>query len=213
MAPSMLSLVALASGATAADIMIATFDGAKSTSLKWAAMNDPVMGGKSSSTFVIDAAKKVGVFNGTCAIVPSLKAPGFIKAVAVGSIPDISHCQNLVLNVNSANTFAGFRVSFGSEHYPPFYQHYFARGFKSDFQAPEGLFEDVVLPLKGFTDHWDDGTGKAITTCADDPKACPTQKRLQNMETISIWGEGVEGDVHLQVTSIRASGCTSDVMV
>jgi len=208
MARVLLRLFALASVTAADDIMIATFDGAKGTTLTWKEMNDPVMGGKSAGTFTIDSANKVGIFDGKCAIVPSLKAPGFITAGATGSFPDISHCQNLVLNVNSANSFAGFRVSFGSEHYPPFYKHFFARGFKSDFQPPTGKFGDVVLPLKGFTDHWDDATGKAITTCAEDSKACPTQKRLQNLETVQIWGEGVEGDVHLQIKSIRASGCT-----
>jgi len=209
MARALLRLFALASVTAADDIMIATFDGAKGTTLTWKEMNDPVMGGKSTGTFTIDSASKVGVFDGKCAIVPSLKAPGFITAGATGSFPDISHCQNLVLNVNSANSFAGFRVSFGSEHYPPFYKHFFARGFKSDFQPPTGKFGDVVLPLKGFTDHWDDATGKAITTCADDSKACPTQKRLQNLETVQIWAEGIEGDVHLQIRSIRASGCTT----
>merc|ERR1712217_248205 len=160
-----------------------------------------------------DTANKVGVFNGTCAIVPSLKAPGFITAVSKGSFADISHCQKLVLNVKSANSYTGFRVSFGSEHYPPFYKHFFARGYKSDFQPPTGTFGDVELPLKGFTDHWDDATGKAITKCADDATACPTQKRLKNLETVQIWAEGAEGDVHLQIKSIRASGCATTVVV
>jgi len=209
----MLLSVAFVGPATAADIMLATFDGAHASTLQWKEQNDPVMGGKSTGTFNIDKGRMVGVFNGTCAIVPSLKAPGFIKATATGSMPDISHCQDLVLNVNSGNSYSGFRVSFGNEHYPPIYQHFFARGYKSDFQPPQDKFADVVLPLKGFTDHWDDATGKAITKCADDVKACPTQQRLKNLETIDIWGEGVVGDVHLEIKSIRASGCTSDVLV
>lgn len=213
MACAMIAFAALVGTAAAGDIMLATFDGAQASTLKWKEMNDPVMGGKSTGTFTIDKDAKIGIFNGTCAIVPSLKAPGFITAVATGSTPDISACQNLVLNVNSGTTYTGFRVSFGNEHYPPFYKHYFARGYKSDFQPPQGKFGDVVLPLKGFTDHWDDATGKAITKCADDPKACPTQQRLKNLETIQIWGEGVEGDVHLQIKSIRASGCPSAVLV
>ena len=32
-------------------------------------------------------------------------------------------------------------------------------GYKSDFQPPVGEFGDVVLPLDGFTNHWDDATG------------------------------------------------------
>lgn len=204
------SLLVTLVGSVNADIMLATFDG---PSLKWTEQNDPVMGGKSIGTFVVDHVHKVGIFNGTCAIVPSLSAPGFITAIASGSTPDISSCKNLVLNVNSENDYKGFRVSFGNEHYPPVWKHFFARGYKSDFQPPVGKFGDVVLPLSGFTDHWDDATGKAITTCADDPKACPTQKRLKNLETITVWAEGVEGDVHLQIKSIRASDCASSALV
>merc|ERR1719424_1920417 len=60
---------------------LATFDGAKGTSLTWKNQDDPVMGGASTSSFVIkeDTDGKYGVFNGTCAIVGYLKAPGFAK--------------------------------------------------------------------------------------------------------------------------------------
>merc|ERR1712039_668779 len=61
----------------------------------------------------------------------------------------------------------------------------------------------------GFSSHWDDGTGEPITKCVDDAKACPTEDSLKNIRTISIWAEGVEGDVNLQIRSIRASGCNS----
>merc|ERR1711971_595410 len=101
MVQTKLALLALVGAAAASDIMLATFDGAKASTLNWKEMNDPVMGGKSTGTFTIDKDKEVGVFNGTCAIVPSLKAPGFITAAATGSMADISNCQNLVLNVNS----------------------------------------------------------------------------------------------------------------
>ena len=37
------------------------------------------MGGASTSSFKVDRANKLGVFNGTCAIIPYLKAPGFAK--------------------------------------------------------------------------------------------------------------------------------------
>lgn len=41
---------------------------------KWSDMNDPVMGGKSHSTF--SKSSEFGTFSGLCAIVPFLKAPG-----------------------------------------------------------------------------------------------------------------------------------------
>jgi hypothetical protein len=197
--------VLLTSGASAADIMIATFDGAKATTQRWQEQNDPVMGGKSTGTFKIDGDEHVGIFNGTCAIVPFLKAPGFIKTVSSGPTPDVSSCKNLVLNVNSKTDYKGYKVSFSNAHYPG--GKFFAYGYKSDFQAPVGAFGDVVLPFSGFSSHWDDGTGEPITKCADDSKACPTSASLKDMRTISIWAEGKQGDVHLQIKSIRASEC------
>merc|ERR1719298_14643 len=59
-------------------VTLVTFDNAKGTTYNWRAMNDPVMGGKSHSTFGVDGSE--GHFKGTCAIVPFLKAPGFCKA-------------------------------------------------------------------------------------------------------------------------------------
>lgn len=167
------------------------------------------MGGQSKGSFVIDDANKVGIFNGTCAIVPFLKAPGFIKAVSSGSTPDVSNCKNLVLNAKSKTDYKGFRVSFSNDHYPG--GKFFAYGYKSNFQAPVGEFGDIVLPFSGFSSHWDDGTGEPITKCADDTKACPSQSSLKNMKTLSFWAEGVAGDVNLEVKSIRASGCDKSV--
>merc|ERR1719361_3313568 len=57
----------------ASDVVLESFDAAVH---KWSSQNDPVMGGKSTSTFTI--ADGIGTLNGTCAIVPSLSAPGFI---------------------------------------------------------------------------------------------------------------------------------------
>ena len=58
-----------------------TFDGAKATSsFKVGVTNDPVMGGASTSSFHVQ--DELGVFNGTCAIVSFLKAPGFANIIA-----------------------------------------------------------------------------------------------------------------------------------
>lgn len=202
------SLFALA-GIANGDITIATFDGAAATTQKWQEQNDPVMGGRSTGTFRVDSGNQVGVFNGTCAIVPFLKAPGFIKVTSSGTTPDVSKCKNLVLNVNSKTDYKGFRVSFSNDHYPG--GKFFAYGYKSNFEAPVGKFGDVELPFTGFSNHWDDGTGEPITKCEDDSKSCPTEASLKNMKTISIWGEGVEGDINLQIKNIRASGCEASL--
>ena len=40
--------------------------------------------------------------------------------------------------------------------------------------------------------------GKTKVSCKDDETYCPTISTLQNMKTMTFWGEGVEGDVRIQ---------------
>lgn len=188
--------------------MVATFDGASGSTLKWTEQNDPVMGGQSTGTFVIDTTNEIGILNGSVKIVPFLKGPGVIHAIASGTTNDVSNCKSLVLTVNSARPYSGYKVSFGNKdnsHYPgkPFYQH----GYLTAFQAPVGEFGDVVLPFTNFTLDYAAGSGKPTTTCATNPKACPTAAILKDLKEVSIWAEGVLGDIHLEVKSIRAAGC------
>lgn len=67
----------------------------------------------------------------------------------------------------------------------------------------------MTLPFTSFSDYWDDASGDQIKTCQDDKKYCPTEDTLKNMKTISIWGEGVAGKVHLEIQKIQATGCAS----
>jgi hypothetical protein len=198
------ALFALVSAVTAKDIALATFDGAKGTTLTWTQQNDPVMGGKSTGTFTVQ--DNEGVFDGTCAIVPSLGAPGFIKAsTSKTTLPDVSSCSGLAVTVKSSNDYDGFRFSFGSKRADC--GKFFAVGHKANFKAPKGEFGTVQIPFTDFTDCWDDATGEAIKTCADDAKYCPDQGTLSDMKTMSVWAEGKEGDVHLEIQSVVATGC------
>lgn len=196
-----------------ADVYIATFDGGPATTFSWHEENDGFMGGKSKGTFTIDSSGKVGVLDGTVADEPFLRGPGSISAIVNGynqpRFPDVSSCKNLVLNVNSSNSYSGFRVSFGSARYPGVSPFQFVFGYRSSFNASIGEFGDVTLPFSGFTDHWNETTGLPIIKCSDDQKACPTKQALQNFQTIEILAQGVPGDVHLQVKSIRATDCAA----
>ena len=111
-----LLVLALASSAAAVDYL-ATFDGAAGTTFDWLETNDPVMGGKSRATFVVGDGS--AVFNGTCAIVDSLAAPGFCSAATerklVASFADVSAHINgsLQLKVRSTTpAYEGFKVAF-----------------------------------------------------------------------------------------------------
>jgi hypothetical protein len=197
-------LFAVLGCAAARDIAIATFDGASGTTLTWRETNDPVMGGQSVGTFKVQDG--AGVFDGTCKIVPFLGAPGFIKANSdKTTLPDVRGCSGLALTVKSTTAYEGFRFSFGTKRADC--GKFFATGHKANFQPPQGDFGRVEIPFSDFTDCWDDATGDAIKTCADDSKYCPDDATLSNMETMSVWAEGKEGDVHLEIQSVVATGC------
>ena len=87
-----------------------TFDGSKGTTFQWRDLNDPVMGGRSFSTFHVDPGH-FGVFNGTCAIVPSLKAPGFAKITTDGGqeFADLSEHIEGYMELSVRSTTPGFK--------------------------------------------------------------------------------------------------------
>jgi hypothetical protein len=191
------------------EIMIEDFSHAVN---KWDTMNDPVMGGQSVSSLEI----KDGVahFEGTCAIVPFLKAPGFITMVAGGFyqgyalFPDVSNCSGLKLVLRTSVSYKGYYVSFGKVQVPGGGH---ATGFKTPLEeVPMNDFGEMILPFSSFSSKWDEATGKTQVECsAEDSQYCPTEETLQNMKTMSFWGEGVEGEVSLDIKSISAVGCDS----
>jgi len=193
------------------EIALATFDGAKGTTHTWKENNDPVMGGKSTGTTTVSDGMLV--FDGNVAIVPSLKAPGFITTqVSDGmfsfkSFPDVTGCKGVALTVKSSAAYSGYRFCFGNSHASG--GKFFAYGFKSRFDAPVGEFGTVQIPFSNFTDFWDDATGNPIKTCQESPSNCPDSSTLKNMKTMAIWGEGVEGKLHLEVKAISAYGCSA----
>jgi len=196
---------------------LATFDGAKGTTFTFTELNDPVMGGKSTGTWHVDTDGHFGVFDGEVVNVPSLRAPGFIKAAADGAFPDASAAADgsLVLQVRSTtHDYKGFRVSFASGTLSPAFACAgggsipLSRGcFKAKFLVPAGDdFMDVRIPFASFSDKWSPATGEQTTTCEDDKSVCPTAKTLSAIKRLELWAEGVNGKVHLEVQSIFADG-------
>lgn len=183
---------------------------------QWKEMNDPVMGGKSYGTFHI--ANGAGKFQGRVNNVTFLHAPGFIQARTIDQTdyPDISACCAIKLIIRSTannatnksgNVYNGYRFSFGNKHAKG--GKAFAYGFKTTLRnVPDMVMEDVIVPFTYFTDYWDDATGDPIVSCNEDNiEYCPDNETLQNIQTMAIWGEGVEGDVSLEIKSISAVGC------
>ena len=215
----LLTSLALAATTTTATLTkLATFDGATCTTYKWEDMNDPVMGGKSTSTFSVDSADNVGVFNGTCAIVPFLKAPGFAKITTSrdgNKFADISsHLKgHMELRVKSDTpNYGGFRVAFAAKNVPRT-SMYGGGTFKSGFNMTDTTdFQIVKVPFSDFSYDWSGFTGRCDTKdpngqqhhCCNNDKYCPTADFLSTISGLEVWAEGAVGNFHIEVDYIGA---------
>jgi len=190
--------------AIADKIVIEDFGSCKMT---WTALNDPVMGGQSSSTVAVEAG--LGKFNGEVVDVPSLQAPGFVSMESKGGpYPDVSSCKGLGFEARTATPYKGYRFSFGSEAVDG---ARYARGFKTRFDV-ESEFSSVDIDFADFSDNWDGKTGDVKVGCKEDKNYCPSEQTLRNMGRIEFQGEGVNGVVSLEVRKVYAYGCDSQTL-
>jgi len=198
----------------AAAVALVTFDGTSGTTFTFQELNDPVMGGQSNGTWSV--ASSYGVMDGDVRDVPSLSAPGFIKAAADGHFADVSSALggSLVLEVRSSTpSYTGFRVTFAAGTLSAAYacggggSIPFSRGcYKTKFSVPAGDgWSTVTIPFTAFSDKWSPATGEQTSTCANETDVCPTASALAGIKRIEFWAEGVDGHVHLEVKSVRAA--------
>lgn len=205
---------------SAADVILATFDGAEATTVAWKDQNDPVMGGASTSTF--DAS--TGTFQGTCAIVGFLNAPGFAKIVGSKDFADITGEEAFSLKVKSSTPgYKGFKLGFSAPNVPK--TSLFGGGsYKADFELADSTDWQVVdVPLTQFSYDWSGYTGRCDTQdpkqplqkegqqhyCCDKsglepskPEVCVDSKYLSTINDLEVWAEGVEGDFNIQIEYI-----------
>lgn len=200
-----------------ADIKLATFDGKdKDTTWTWRETNDPVMGGRSVGTFHVDNDSGTAIFNGTCAIVPSLRAPGFCNAITERAIfrkfPDASSAIGGSMKIHARTTtpeYKGFRLAFAAKDIPRT-SMYGGSSFKSGFSMNGTDWQTVQVPLSDFSYDWSGFTGRCDTkdpngqqhhccSAEDNHKYCPTAKYLGEITDVEVWAEGAEGDYHLEI--------------
>lgn len=208
------TLVAVHAGTT----KLGSFDGSKGLTFPWQVLNDPVMGGSSTSSFKIE--NNLGVFNGTCAIVKFLKAPGFAKITTKSSLfkpnvfNDVSeYLENGFFQVRAKTTtpdFKGFKVAFAAKHIPR--TSMFGGGsFKADVSfTKKDEFEIISVPFNKFSYDWSPYTGECSTKdptgqqhhcCSkeDNYKYCPTAEYLKTITDLEFWAEGSAGDFHVEI--------------
>lgn len=206
-------------------VTFVTFDGTPKTTHHWQHMDDPVMGGKSVSTFGTE--NGMGVFDGTCAIVPFLKAPGFCKIATSGGLlqpkfEDASAYINGALHLlvrTTTPSYKGFKVAFSGKNmtkpHPAHHPGPDVPSMKADFTVPAGSeFSLVKVPFNSFSVDWSDYTGECDTkdptgeqhVCcsAAHPEVCPTAQHLGALTGFEVWAEGAEGQFHLEIKEIGA---------
>jgi hypothetical protein len=218
----------LAGVASASDLKIATWDGAKETTINFRKTVDPVMGGKSVGNYTITS-QNTALFEGTCNIVPALKAPGFVQIVAqnIPHVADITGYDNIALKVRSSTPeYQGFKIGFGAPGVPSAIIFKRQGEFKSEFNLTKTLdWQIVEVPMGFFSYDTSDFTGRCDS---QDPArgsssgkqhyCCPTsghmpakadvcvqQKYLSKINELSVWAEGVEGKFNLEIEWIGAT--------
>jgi hypothetical protein len=183
----------------ASAVTIATFDGAKATTWPWEPVNDPVMGGESTSTFKVEGGR--GVWEGEVKIVPFLKAPGFCNLQAPGlyktaSFPDLSRTTGFV--ARAAETASGrsltkFRIMLGTQGAV----HWFKHGqYAADFVL-NATMADHFLPWSAFACTW---RGESVSWCP------PLESQLAEINTISFGTTfpGEAGPFRVEIESLAA---------
>merc|ERR1719183_2034816 len=104
------------------------------------------MGGGSTSSFRISE-DKTGIFNGTCAIVGFLNAPGFAKIVGSRQFADITGYDSIAMRVRSSTpTYEGFKVAFAAPGIPKT-SIFGGSSYKAGFSLAGGDWQVVMVPF------------------------------------------------------------------
>merc|ERR1712224_298236 len=185
------SLFALASAKT---VMLATFDGAKETSLTWRPVNDPVMGGQSTSSFSVEASK--GIFEGEVKVVPFLGEPGFCNLETSGSVsfPDVSDTDGIVVTAKQTKDggLKNFDVRLTTTQTDAARR---GASWKADFEVVDGQ-DSYFVPYSDFSCQW---RGQTLKTCGN------IADQLSSVTQLVVGSGGVAGPFRLELTSFAAA--------
>lgn len=184
----------------AASVPIATFDGAKSTTLAWEAVNDPVMGGKSHSNFTVDEKRHVGVWIGEVEIVPFLKSPGFCNLQSPGlyktaDFPDLSSTDGIVVRARETDMHG--LVKFNAMLMSKGAKHLFKSGVYSANFTLTTEMADLFVPWSAFECTW---RGQKVSWCPE----LKTQLKEITSVGLGTFFPGTAGPFNVEIEGIAA---------
>lgn len=198
--PHSLLLICLSALPLGWSVPIATFDGAKATTLEWQPVNDPVMGGQSNSKLEIDASRHIGVWAGEVKIVPFLKAPGFCNLQSPGlgktaDFPDLSSSSGIILRAReaSASGLKSFNVQVMSKGAKRFFQ-------KGVYMANVSLTNEISDAFVPWSDFACSVRGEKVSWC---PKL-KTQLKEINSIGLGTAFPGQAGPFSVEIESISS---------
>lgn len=182
-------------------VSLATFDGASGTTHPWETVNDPVMGGQSTSTFKMDPPRALGIWDGEVKIVPFLKAPGFCNLQAPGlnkkaDFPDASGTEGIVVMAREMNS-AGL-THFNVQIMTKGAVHGFQQGvFTGNFTMSDTM-ESQFIGFDKFQCSW---RGEKVSWCPE------LRTQLAEITNIGIGTAfpGTAGKFFVEVANITAS--------
>merc|ERR1711953_286361 len=167
-----------------------------------------------------------GIFEGTCAIVGFMGAPGFAKIVGSRQFADITGEEAISLRVKSSTPgYQGFKVAFAAPGIPKT-SIFGGASYKAGFTLTSSTDWQIVdVPLTQFSYDWSGYTGRCDTKdpgsfgrdgqqhyCCDQSgltpskaEVCVDQKYLSAISEVDVWAEGVEGDFNIQIEYISAT--------
>jgi hypothetical protein len=192
-------LLVFAVPAVSKTVTIATFDGAEETTLPFQTVNDPVMGGQSTSSFSVSDDK--GIFEGEVKVVTFLGSPGFCNLEAPGyrqeavKFPDLSGTDgiNVEMKQTAKSGLTNWDVSIQTETSQKASQTGDA-GWQADFTYSEGT-TSYFVPYSSFKCS---SRGRPLTTCGS------LSEQLQELTQIGIGSDGIAGSFRVELTSISA---------
>jgi len=196
----------------------------------WENVTDSVMGGGTTSSFVINTDLEIGVFEGQIGKFEGQVFGGFSKITVLDyDLADITGCDSIALHVKSSTPdYAGFKISFGAPGVP--HKKGWSFGPKTDGEYKAGFavrgtdWQWVEIPLGMFSSDCSDYTGRCDTKdppsfwetgeqhecCPDsglepsNPEVCVDSQYLNSVNSLQVWAEGVEGAFNLKIDWIGA---------
>lgn len=189
-------LAVAAAAALAAEAKeIVTFDGDKAN-FQWITVNDPVMGGQSSSSVSVAASQ--AVWTGEVKIVPFLQAPGFCNLqTRHAQIPDITGSEGLSVRVKAPKTSGISKFSVQLETEDGVTSSGRQISYSADFDlTADGEYHDHEV-------KWDDFKGTWRGQSAHGP-ALKTQLAKINQLGLSTYAAHTAAKFELDIQSISS---------